>query len=643
MPQFFVRGPDGGTYKVNAPDGASEADVISFAHQHFGAGQQPAAAPAAAPQDDGGGILQHAGNLVAGAVRGAGSIGATILAPYDIAKDAIAGKGLSLESNRQRRADMDAALQDLGAQPDSLMYQGGKLGTEVAGTLGVGGAVANGVGRVAPAVATKAPALLEAVRTGGFSTGSRVVPGVMNAVKDAGVRAAGGAISGAASAAAVDPADAVTGGVVGAVTPMAVKAAGAAGRTVGQAVSGRLASQAAVRKVVQAVGDDAVPQTIADIQTYYPKGAENIPVSAAAATGNQNLARLEQGSRLRSGEPWHAFDQNQGKAVFDNVQQATGEADQLAQRARDRSDNWKAAWQDAADNMKPRLWRQRMTQFGADLRQAELAPDASNPSVRGVLDAVNAEMDRLGPNFGLGHLQQLRANLNGKVQPMAPDAFKSAPRDNPAIISLKQEMDDILNTATGGKWQKVIDGYAADSEKLHAAKAASKVRGAFVDAETGRVRGVSLDPNGDVPKITEAGLGRAMDAARLPDKSLALSPDANARLTATMDALRRQNIVQGVKRSATAGSGSDTMSNAIAAGASQVGAPSLLMQALAAGRKLGMGRQDQALAEFLTSPDELSVALSNYLRPPPETNVSRALSAIYRTNPVLAGHLASDQ
>ena len=55
------------------------------------------------------GLLQRAGDLVAGAVRGAGSIGATLLAPVDIASDAIAGKGLSLESNRERRAAMDAA------------------------------------------------------------------------------------------------------------------------------------------------------------------------------------------------------------------------------------------------------------------------------------------------------------------------------------------------------------------------------------------------------------------------------------------------------------------------------------------------------------------------------------------------------
>ena len=84
-------------------------------------------------------IKQGAGNLLAGAVRGAGSIGATLLSPIDIAKDAIAGKGLSLESNRARRKGMDDALQSMGAEPESWMYKGGKLGGEIAGTAGMGG------------------------------------------------------------------------------------------------------------------------------------------------------------------------------------------------------------------------------------------------------------------------------------------------------------------------------------------------------------------------------------------------------------------------------------------------------------------------------------------------------------------------
>ena len=89
------------------------------------------------------GFLRSAGDALAGAVRGAGSIGATLLAPVDIASDALAGKGFSLESNRQRRADMDAALSTLGADTDSLAFKGGKLAGEIAGTAGAGGALAN--------------------------------------------------------------------------------------------------------------------------------------------------------------------------------------------------------------------------------------------------------------------------------------------------------------------------------------------------------------------------------------------------------------------------------------------------------------------------------------------------------------------
>ena len=121
------------------------------------------------------GFLRSAGDALAGAVRGAGSIGATLLAPVDIASDALAGKGFSLESNRQRRADMDAALSTLGADTDSLAFKGGKLAGEIAGTAGAGGAVANvagrGIGAVAPSLLPKAQPLLAAIQSGGMTAG----------------------------------------------------------------------------------------------------------------------------------------------------------------------------------------------------------------------------------------------------------------------------------------------------------------------------------------------------------------------------------------------------------------------------------------------------------------------------------------
>jgi hypothetical protein len=628
-----VRMPDG-TLIRGVPDGTTKEQLLAKL-QANGVGMQ--SAPAAAPEPQGlvdgflgelkdevTGLPGRVGNLVAGAVRGAGSIGATVLAPVDMAMDAAAGKGLSLESNRQRRADMDAGLQSLGADPNSTQFQVGKVGTEIVGTLPIGGVVGRAVGAVAPRLG-------QAIASGGLSTGARVAPGAGNALADAGIRAAGGAINGAVTAGAVNPDDAPTGTALGTALPAVTKLAGTAGQIVGSAVSQKMARSQTVNKIASELGADA-PQVVADIQTYYPRGAENIPVSAAAATKNPALAQMEQGSRLRSTPEWHGFDVNQSRAAYGNVQLATKEADDLASRMADRRENWQQAWDTAAANMKPRLWRQRMTQFGADMRQAEMSPESSNPNVRAVLDAVNAEMDRVGPNFTPSHLQQLRANLNGKGQPMSPDAFKSAPRDNPAIISLKQEMDDILNTVTGGKWQKVIDGYAQDSQGVHAAKAAQRVRNGYTDAETGRI--VSPVIAADIPHVTAGNLNRSMNAARLPDKSLALSPDADQRLSATLDALRRQEMVKEVKRSASAGGGSDTVSNAITSGvAQQAGAPSLVAQMVSGLRQIGMGRRDAAMADLLSHPDELAAALQRWLQP---VTPNRAASLAYRAAPAIA-------
>lgn len=186
-------------------------------------------------------IKQGAGNLAAGAVRGAGSIGATLLAPVDMAKDALDGKGLSLESNRQRRSDMDDGLQTLGAQPDSLLYKTGKLGGEIAGTAGAGGLVANG----ARAIGASAP-LVDAIASGGFSGGGNAL-----------VRALGGAISGAATAGLVDPHEAGTGAVIGGALPGAVKVAGMAGNALAD-----LANKGSKRLM-----QSAIKPTIAQLRT----------------------------------------------------------------------------------------------------------------------------------------------------------------------------------------------------------------------------------------------------------------------------------------------------------------------------------------------------------------------------------------
>lgn len=182
------------------------------------------------PQNAGSDLMQDAGNLLGGAVRGAGSIGATIVAPYDIVQDLRAGKGLSLESNRQRRADMDWALQDLGAQPESMAFKGGKLGAEIAGTAGAGGMLAKGAAML-PGAAKIAP-LIESIGSGGFRVGG------MQGLSGLATRGAGGAITGGASAGLVNPEDAGLGAMVGGAVPVASAVGGNTMRGIGRAIRG---------------------------------------------------------------------------------------------------------------------------------------------------------------------------------------------------------------------------------------------------------------------------------------------------------------------------------------------------------------------------------------------------------------------
>jgi len=172
-------------------------------------------------------------NLVGGAIRGAGSIGATLRAPLDYAEqglERLAGApARDVSINEQRRRDITAGLANMGFDTESGAFAAGKLGGEIAGTLGTGGAIANVAGRALPASA--AP-VVEAIRTAGMSAGG--VPGVAGL----GVRTLGGGITGAASAGLVDPQSAGTGAIIGAATPGVVQLAGRAGQTAGNFIRG---------------------------------------------------------------------------------------------------------------------------------------------------------------------------------------------------------------------------------------------------------------------------------------------------------------------------------------------------------------------------------------------------------------------
>jgi hypothetical protein len=185
-----------------------------------------------------GGMLQDellrpfraARDVVAGGVRGAGSVGATLLAPRDALESFIARQmGAPELQVPDRRAAMDAALKSMGADPESYAYGGGKLATEVAGTAGLGGFLARPVAAVAPYAPALFNPIVNALRSSGFSSGllPKVVPGVApqaiplaTRTADIGARVVGGGATGGATLALTNPDEIGTGVGLGVGTAM---------------------------------------------------------------------------------------------------------------------------------------------------------------------------------------------------------------------------------------------------------------------------------------------------------------------------------------------------------------------------------------------------------------------------------------
>ena len=240
MASYNITSPDGQKYKINAPDGASEAEVLAYAQKNFKMAKvSPTEEKSLVSR-----IGQHGGNLLAGAVRGAGSIGATLISPFESSSD-----------NQRRRQSMDDALQSMGAEPDSNMYGAGKIGAEVAGTAGAGGMLAKGA-MLLPGAARIAP-VLSALSSGGMNAGG------LTGAKAVATRALGGAIGGGAQAGLISPDDAGTGAAIGAALPGVFQVAGKTGRALYKGAKSMVPNNGQMLADVLGVSADDLPRIIA--------------------------------------------------------------------------------------------------------------------------------------------------------------------------------------------------------------------------------------------------------------------------------------------------------------------------------------------------------------------------------------------
>lgn len=198
-------------------------------------------------------------NVGAGALRGAGSIGATILAPIDAAARYFNdGKPVNIGgidiAGQDRRPGMTQALGSLGADTDSFAFGAGKLGAEIAGTAGVGGLLAKpfqalAASRLGSGLEPALEGIARGLQTGGFRVGELAGTGA-----GAAARIGAGATVGGASAGLVNPEDASTGAVIGGALPGIAQVGGRIGRALRPSADAGMTAQklAAARQGAQA-------------------------------------------------------------------------------------------------------------------------------------------------------------------------------------------------------------------------------------------------------------------------------------------------------------------------------------------------------------------------------------------------------
>jgi hypothetical protein len=246
--------------------------------------------------------LSILGDMAAGALRGAGSIGATLLTPIDAGARAF-GVENEYIGRRDRRQAMTDALRSMGANPESTAFGVGKVASEIAGTAGVGGALAKGASAI-HALARTAPGLIQALRTSGMSGGNLLS------------RITGGAISGGAQAGLANPEDARTGAAIGASIP-----------AVGAALRGAASLGKKFLGGTTGVGEEAISQAYKSGKEGGGSGAQFLKNMREGGAPDDVLTAAKQNLDAMRGQRQAAYRANMAGVTKDKTVLGFGDID----------------------------------------------------------------------------------------------------------------------------------------------------------------------------------------------------------------------------------------------------------------------------------------------------------------------------
>lgn len=364
-----------------------------------------------APKEQNAGTLKNFG---IGALQGAANIGLSALKAAESLPEARFAKAIQQivlgeqpPTVDQQRADVENATAHL-ADPESGAFKAGKIGSEIAGTLGVGG----GLAQASRAIAPNLPKLAAALESAGGTTGQKAASfGEM--LQNAAARLGAGATVGGASSALTSPEDVGTGAIIGAAFPIAGQILSKGAKGIGwlsDAVRGRLGQIKAGQ-----IARDAAGGEISAIQEANRNAASGLTAGQAAA----NVDR----------DTWQALARMAEKNDPESYYRMLSDSQEAARLA-------------------------SLKQVTPDLATAEAArkaaSDVNYPAAESVIYKADAELAKLAQN---PYFKKAQASVSDLLEAQGID-FKSNPTGY--LNNIKFGLDKILSG--GGPGEPAMKG-----------------------------------------------------------------------------------------------------------------------------------------------------------------------------------------
>ena len=323
------------------------------------------------------------------------------------------------------KADFKRAQDAVGAGGSDIA----RIGGNIAATWPVTGLLAGGAKMLGAA-----PSIVNALRTGGMTTGAKVAPGAAAWIGNQLTRAGAGAATGAGMAGLVNEDDALLGGTVGAVAPAVLQLAGKFGSGVYNAVKNKQAGAGKLLANAMGVSESELPGIIKALNAAPDSIVEGSKLTVNQALQQQgakqpSIALLE---RISAGGPG-------GNALLNRYQEQG--AARLNMLTRNGAETYQGAVNDLSNNTGNSIGSILRTQSADDRAVARAAwekvygrASADNVRLNLPLDDMRAAMSPLGRGT-VGAGNDARAILSeaeniGLEQLPALKAFKQRQPEN---------------------------------------------------------------------------------------------------------------------------------------------------------------------------------------------------------------------